>query len=138
MKFDLKPNLGAGDILLGMTEQEVHAILGNDFEKVNKSVSDEFETDMYEWCFVYYKSPGVCEAIEFFEPAVPLLGGERLIGRPYTEVKGLFLKLDSLVQFDDAGLTSFNLGIGVYAPSAEKDPDEPVEGVIVFEKGYYD
>ncbi len=48
MKFDLKSNLGAGDILLGMTEQEIHAILGNGFEKVDKSMSDEIETDMYE------------------------------------------------------------------------------------------
>jgi hypothetical protein len=104
--------------LFGMTEQEVHNILGNQFEKTKKSMSDGFETDMYEGCFIYYKNPGVCQAIEFFEPTIPLLNGEKLLGRPYCEVKEIILKLDSSIQLDEDGLTSYKLGIGVYAPSA--------------------
>lgn len=138
MNFEIIPNLGAGSILLGMKEQEIHRILGNQFEKVKKSMSDGFETDMYEWCFIYYKKPGVCQAIEFFEPAVPILNGEKLFGRPYSEVKEIFLKLDDQVQLDEDGLTSNKLGIGIYAPSAECNIEEHIEGVIIFEKGYYD
>ena len=138
LNFEIMPNLGAGPILFGMEEQEIHKILGNQFEKIKKSMSDGIETDMYEWCFIYYKKPGVCQAIEFFEPAVPLLNGEKLFGRPYSEVKEILIKLDDQVQLDEDGLTSYKLGIGIYAPSSGSNSAAPIEGVIIFGNGYYD
>lgn len=36
------------------------------------------------------------------------------------------------------GFTSYKYGFGVYAPVAFMEPEEPVQSVIVFERGYYD
>jgi hypothetical protein len=79
-----------------------------------------------------------CEAIELFDPADPTLDGERPIGRPFVELLEWFRSRDSKIETDDAGLTSRRLGVGLYAPAAQKAPEESVEGVIVFRRGYYD
>lgn len=46
--------------------------------------------------------------------------------------------LDSLLEKDEAGAISRALGLGVYAGSAWKEPQLPVESVIVFGPGYYE
>jgi hypothetical protein len=38
---------------------------------------------------------------------------------------------------DETGFTSNEFGFGVYAPFAVEEPDDPIESVIVFERGYY-
>jgi len=45
---------------------------------------------------------------------------------------------DSDIEQTDDSLTSYKLGIGVYAPDADENPNLPPESVIAFEKGYYD
>jgi len=84
------------------------------------------------------KKTGVCEAIEFFGEAKVIINNETILGKSYTEIKDMFEAIDDSIDFDATGLTSFKYGVGVYAPFAEDEPDEPVESVIVFEKGYYD
>lgn len=121
-----------------MTSQQIENILRIKPRKFKKFEDDEFETDAFDMCYVYYKDPGVCEAIEFFKPAIVTLNGTNLIGESYKDVKNLFLMLDEETEYEDTGLTSYKYGVGIYAPFAEDDPLEPVEGVIIFENGYYD
>jgi hypothetical protein len=45
--------------------------------------------------------------------------------------------LDPGLEEDGSGLTSDRLGVGLYAPMAAGDPRRPAEGVIVFERDYY-
>lgn len=138
MEFIIDSNVGAGNILFGMTSQQIQNVLSAKPKKFKKFEDDEFDTDAFDWCHVYYKKPGVCEAIEFFEPAVVIFKGQNLIGKSFQDVKSLFLKHDKSVELDSSGLTSYKFGIGIYAPFAQKEPSEPLEAVIVFEKGYYD
>ncbi|APM38927.1 hypothetical protein [Clostridium kluyveri] len=138
MEFSIEPYVGVGKILLGMTSQQIENILRIKPRKFKKFEDDEFETDAFDMCYVYYKDPGVCEAIEFFKPAIVTLNGTNLIGESYKDVKNLFLMLDEETEYEDTGLTSYKYGVGIYAPFAEDDPLEPVEGVIIFENGYYD
>ena len=138
MEFIIEPYVGAGKILLGMTSQQIQDVLNATPEKFKKSVKDEFETDAFECCHIYYKSPGVCEAIEFFQPAKVIFMGQTLLGKPFEIIKQLFLKYDDSVVLENAGLTSYKYGIGIYAPAAIKEPSDSIEGVIVFEKGCYD
>lgn len=56
----------------------------------------------------------------------------------YAELKCYVKKQDLMIKKDGAGFTSYKLGIGIYAPSAETEPDELVEGIIIFKNGYYD
>lgn len=139
MEFVINPYIGAGKVLLGMTPNEVQEVLGvSPKKRFRKFKDDDFETDSYQWCFVYYKKPGICDAIEFHLPASVVFNGHNLLSKSYAEVKDILSKLDNTLQFDESGLTSIKFGFGVYAPFAEEDPSELIEGVIVFEEGYYD
>jgi len=138
MEFIIDPYVGAGSILLGMTSQQIQNALSAKPEKFRKFEDDDFDTDAFDWCHVYYKNPGVCEAIEFFKPAKIIFKGQNLLGQSFENVKKLFLEHDKSLELDDSGLTSYKYGVGIYAPYAIKTPTDPIEGVIVFEKGYYD
>ncbi|WP_071461539.1 hypothetical protein [Bacillus massilinigeriensis] len=137
MEFNIMPYIGVGKIHLGMTSDEVQTALNSKAEKFRKFDDDECETDSFEWCHVFYKKSGVCEAIELFAPAFVIFNGEYLIGKSFSKVKDFVSQFDEKLQIDESGFTSLKLGFGVYAPFAESEPLEPVEGVIVFEKDYY-
>jgi len=86
---------------------------------------------------IYYKEPGVCEAIEMGLAADPTFHGWHLIERPSNEILTRLQTLDSSIEIDESGFTCPQLGIGIYAPEFSKKIGTPVEGVIVFEEGYY-
>lgn len=138
MKFLIKPYIGAGKILLGMTSSQIEHALKTKSRKFKKLRSDEFETDAFEMCYVYYKEPGICEAIEFFKPAIVIFSGLNLLDSHYDDIENLFLTLDEKTVLDDTGLISYKYGICVYATFSDDGSSKQVEGVIVFERGYYD
>lgn len=101
MDFVIKPYLGVGPILLGMTSQQIEQVLSLKPEKFKKYEDDEFETDVYDFCNVYYKSPGICEAIEFFSPAQVRLNGVNLLGKPFNAIKKLFMEIDETTVIEE-------------------------------------
>jgi hypothetical protein len=60
------------------------------------------------------------------------------INKAYKEAATFIKRRDPNVSEDGSGLTALGLGVGLYADGVNKNPDLPVEGVIVFERGYYD
>jgi hypothetical protein len=86
---------------------------------------------------VYYKPPGLCEAVELFPSSNPTYNSRRFFGQPFSQVQSWMLALDPEALTHPGGLESFALGIALSAP-AFKGPDEPVEAVLAFERGYYD
>jgi hypothetical protein len=136
----ITPYEGIGPIKLGMSRKEVRDILGGDFRSFKKTPYDEVTTDFFDemGVHVHYKKEEVCEAVEVASPSLPTFQNKPLLGRPFGELRDWFVSIDAGAEIDESGLTSYQLGIGLYAPSAIDDADEPVEGVIVFERGYYD
>lgn len=139
MRFDIRPYEGAGPVRFGMTRAEVRAAVAAPSEEFRKSAGDELPTDAFDTAglHVYYKRPGVCEAVELAAPAVPVLEEQFLLRQPYAALRRWFEAHDKTVETDESGLTSFRYGVGLYAPQADSNPAAPPEGVIVFEKGYY-
>ncbi|TBR61729.1 hypothetical protein B4U84_13415 [Westiellopsis prolifica IICB1] len=109
-------------------------------ETLWRSHTSETPTDSFNnlGIHIYYKKPGICEAIEIFEPAEPVFMEINLLQVKFSELKQWFQKIDDEVEIDDTGLTSYKFGISLYAPSASEYPEEAVEAVIVFDNGYYD
>lgn len=68
----------------------------------------------------------VCAEVKFI--------GKDLLGLPFENVKDMFSQLDEKLEIDANGFTSYKFGVGIYVPYHEAK----VEGVIVFEKGFYD
>jgi hypothetical protein len=138
MQFPIEPYVGAGPIRLGMTSQEIQNALSEVPKKFKKFKDDEFQTDSFKTFFAYYKRPGVCEAIEFHQPADVTFRGVQLLNVPFEQSRKMFESLDDGTVVDNTSLTSYKYGIGLYAPFADDEPNLPPEGVIVFERNYYD
>lgn len=138
MEFLIQPYIGVGGIKFGMKNLEIKSKMGTMPINVQYTEKKEIKKETYQECFVYFKPGNICEAIEFHEPAKVIFMGRELLHQPYQNIKEFMLKYDENLNFDNAGFTSYRLGIGIYAPFAEEAPQDPVEGVIVFEKGYYD
>ena len=140
MDFEIHEHEGAGPIRFGMTRAQIRQILNVPVTSFLKTPTSAMLTDAFDrlGLHVHYAPSGVCDAIEMATPANAKFREEKLIGRSFNELRHLFESFDNRVTLDKTGLTSFSLGIGLYAPSAAKAPHSPVEGVIVFAKDYYD
>lgn len=132
----------AGPILIGMTKEEVRNVMSekpNDYHNIRGPYTDYFEESNI---FVYYTNEdGICEAIEFCEPTIALFNGKPINGIKFIEAMKWLEQFDSEIIYEKyVGLTSYKLGIGIYAPNYDEveNKDEYVEAVIVFKKGYYD
>ena len=86
---------------------------------------------------VHYRHPDAVEAVEFGGPACPTFEGRPLLRKRYCEIEPWIQSLDPGVKLEHSGLTSNKFGFGIYAPSARKNGDAPVEVVTVFERDYY-
>ena len=140
MEFEIEPYAGVGPVRLGMAIQEVRQALGEEPRTTSENdtgiPSDLFTT---RGILVHYRQPGITEAVEFGDPSTsPTYQGKRLLSRPFEELRTWFEALDPGANTEADWLTSYKLGVGLYAPSAQKEPNEPVEGVIVFDRGYYE
>jgi hypothetical protein len=135
----IEPYLGIGNIQLGMSRATIRAVLGN-HTSFKKTASAKMETDAFDdaGVHVYYDDSDCAEAFEMFLPAHPTLHGRSLLGNPYGTVRAWASTLDPQLTDNDAGFDSKALGISVYAPDATVAPDEPVESVLIFRKGYLD
>ncbi|MBB6624506.1 hypothetical protein [Clostridium gasigenes] len=138
MNLEISSYVGAGYLKLGKTRNYIRKCFDNKFKEFKKTPISETSTDDFGYCHVYYTKEDKCEAIEFFEIAKITFNGKSLMGEPYNNIKKFFEVIDNTIDFDDNGFTSIKYGIGVYAPFAEDEPKEPVESIIIFEKGYYD
>jgi hypothetical protein len=139
VKLEILPYQEVAGIRFGMTPAQVREILGNPVSRFKKTSTSELETDAFDHLGiqVFYKQPGVCEAIELSAPAEPALQGKSLVGESFQTLKEWFQAIDDSVEIDETGLTSHLFGIGLYAPFAATLSDKPVESVLVFEQRYY-
>lgn len=141
MIYRIEPYVGVGPIRLGMTREEVQTMIVAPREPAmhrgREKPGDFFPT---LGIFVDYRAPGVCEFVEFARdsPCSPTLQGQVFLGQPYRVARAWFEAYDPDLETGGAGLISRQFGIALYASAAEKVPDESVEAVAVFEKGYYD
>jgi hypothetical protein len=139
MEFEVFPKMGVGSLQFGMTIEEVRKAMDLPFKSISKSdtgiPTDSFLENSVQ---VFYKQPGMCEAIEIYAPLRVLMNGVNLLGEPYSKVKSFLSELDSQLDEDNAGLISRVLGVSIYAPWHRKSPNSPTESVLAFEDGYYE
>jgi hypothetical protein len=141
MEFEITPYVGVGPIALGMTRSEVRRRLEAPVEPFMKSQTGAAPTDAFDTLGIHahYDSDERCEAVEFGRLLTrPTFRGQQLLGQPFAEIHAWLQTIDPDVDSDSSGLTSLTFGFGLYAPSALDDPQSPIEGVIVFKRGYYD
>ncbi|HXB57972.1 MAG TPA: hypothetical protein VNU95_00295 [Candidatus Acidoferrales bacterium] len=139
MQLEIEPYVGIGPIKFGMTIDEVRNFIKDPPKSFLKGPASTIPTDAFDGLglHVFYKKPGVCNAVEMFLPASPTFQGQRLIKRSFNESLSWLQNMDDAVKVDQCGATSFKFGIGLYAPEIKEDDSAPIEAVIVFERDYY-
>jgi hypothetical protein len=139
MDFEVMPRGGVGILRFGMSIDEVRAAMALPVDPIPKSDSG-IPTDAFleHGVHVFYRQPGVCQAVEIYPPLRVLLHGVNLLREPYEKVKSFLKGLDAHLEEDNSGLTAKGLGIGIHAPWHTELPNAPTESVIVFEDGYYE
>jgi hypothetical protein len=142
MDYTIHPFEGVGPIKLGMTPQQVRAVLGEPDDSFKKG-GKGFPTDAYDTLSVHvlYEHPGICNEIWLFlEPDDPTSGcnptfqGYGLKGRTFAELKPWFQKLGTPVQHFDIGCVFLKYGMYVTSQHYsyhQGNVDEPVDTVSV-------
>lgn len=140
MIYNIKPYEGVGELKFGMTRSEIEKIIGEKPLQIKKTPFSKTKTDVFQnyGMHIYYNLMEQCEAIEFGTPATVTFNEEELLNQTYKMVEQKIKRIDSELAYDETGFISYKLGIGVFVPTLKKSKNEKVQGVIVFEKGYYD
>ena len=139
-RLEIKSYVGVGPIVFGMTAKEVRSALGCTYEEFKRDPMSPIITDAFDslGVFVCYNVDKKCNAIEMAAPAQPFFAGRDLLNNSFGNVFEYLRGFDRGVNLRIDGLTSFALGIGLYAPDCVKDRPSPAESVIAFERGYYE
>lgn len=136
MIASILPVMGCEQMPFGMDRSRLQSSLGGRVRSPARHPDEDYFQD--EGLFAYFDNEQRLKAVEFFAPAQAWLDNWQLLGMPLGQAKRILQSVGGVVVDEDAGATCFNIGIGLYAPFARDDPDDPVETVIVFRQGYYD
>lgn len=139
LHLEIEPYQGIAGVQFGMTTEQVRAILGSPVEPLLKPAPGTATADFFEHLGieVSYTPLGQCDVIDLAPPSNPTFQGHLLMGQPFVDLKDWFQTIDPALAIDETGFTSHRYGIGIYAPFAATEPEEPVEGVILFRPDYY-
>jgi hypothetical protein len=111
--MEFKSYVGMGNLCFGMTEDEVHAVMGDLPRKFMKSQQSKHTTDAFpkRGVHVYYTETGRCEAIELFPPAAFRWNGRDLFDLPANEARSILAATDPSLVDELSGFVSFALGL---------------------------
>ena len=127
---------GFNDIEFGLSSQEIEKRLKMKPRKLLKQINDEYETDAYDDFYVYYDEAGKCEAVEFNSDSKLIFDQTNIFEKNYQDIENFIGSIDSNLEIDEVGFTSYKFGIGVYAPY-KSELNSKIESVIIFKRGYY-
>lgn len=136
--MEILSNIGVGQIRFGMSIDEVRGSVNSEVRSFMKSPQSQFPTDSFldSSIHVFYKTPGVCEAVELYSPANPTLNGQEFIGRRFSAVRDWLEVQDDALEIEYGSVISYSLGIALYIPDLG-EIDALIESLLVFERGYY-
>jgi hypothetical protein len=138
MDYTIYPYEGVGQIRLGMTPQQVREILGEPERQLPAGKRCDLPADKYVQLgfFVYYRNPGVCEAISMWDGSVEFQN-VRPLGKSLKYLKDWFMSMGSDIQHFDLGFIAVDFGITINAQNYCPDLSCECDSLIIFERGYY-
>jgi len=133
--YTVYPFHGVERIRFGLSRQACRELIAAPFRTFRRSDFDPAETDAFHALGMQlsFDPGGRLEFIELAPPArVRYLGVELLAGQNLSEVISALLAQGLEGARDEVGIDYPTAGFGLYAP------DETLEAVSVYRRGYYD
>lgn len=139
MRFEIRPWIGALPFEFGRSVQEVRALAGEPPRPFRKSPDSAHFTDAFPrlGLHVDYTRRGTCCALELATPAIVAWDGLSMLDCTFTALFGRLHLKDKSVDVNASGATAKGIGIAVYAPFHDEDPELPCESIFVFDETYY-
>ena len=143
MELKIEPYEGMGPIQLGTTLSEANKATRKRVEVVRKLDQRDEDPGLLlavidEGIRLEYDREDRCVSIEAFPPTNPVFQGRALLRLPVCEVIAWLQELDGALEVENSCYCSLRYGLSIYAPFYEEEPNEPADGVMVFEQGYYE
>jgi hypothetical protein len=132
--WEITPFKGLGVLRFGMSRQEISILLNQTPQRFKKSFLAPNETDSYDTLgfHLYYDNNDLLEFIEAFNPCGVIFRGNRFLNLELSQAITIMENLGFTPILDSEGCDFKDVGFGLYAPLGT------VEGVSIYQKGYYD
>lgn len=133
--YEIIPYKSIGSIYFSDKRESIREKIGGEYLHGTNEFEDMVE--LYDFfpgqdIKVLYDKNECLGSIEFFSGGAFFLGNE-IMNIPYSEMYNIIMHLDSDLESNEEGLTSYKLGIGI----ARNEEDDVITSVIVFKKDYY-
>ncbi|MCP5528184.1 MAG: hypothetical protein H7A47_15435 [Verrucomicrobiales bacterium] len=139
MILEINPHQSVGGILFGASQEAVGRVLGDNFTVFVRNPNVPYKEHAYDELGVYvsFDRAMKCNAVLIMKPSDAVLNRKLLLALAAQEAFEVIRSLDSASELEGGSLTSARLGIAVYAPDIEAEPEDPPESVLVFRADYF-
>lgn len=138
MEFSIEKFKKVGPIVFGAHRNEVRKHFSEE-PKVYAQSEAVVPHDTYEdlGLFVMYDKYNRCAAVEFMKPHKVFWEGKNLFEMPHRDVLNQLRLKDPTVVISSKDFTAFNLGVSIFVPEKESDPNAKIESITVFRKDHF-
>jgi len=136
-KVVIVPNVGIGEIMLGMSREQLHSQIGLPSKSFFKSSKDHSMSEEYKdlGVFVYFDEKDTVAAIEAWNEADLIYKNLRLFKINYEDIIRVFKEDDSTLEILFDGIKSNNLGITTWLEDRPTKKSK-CDSITLFKKGY--
>lgn len=137
MILEIEPYMSMGPIRLGMTIEEVEAVIGTKHKCFTTHDDDPAGLAMVavgDAVTLHCKRPGFCVQVSASVPFQVTFRGQHLLGVPFVRILDWFQKIDPQIEINQ-GLVSRKFGIQVTAPNFKEEPGMLSDTAGIFESG---
>ncbi len=140
MRFPIVSYESVGPLRFGMRLRQIEECLGKKADVFRGFGDSKLARALLEntGVFVDFVYPDVSVAYELALPAKPCLEQRSLLEESADSLFAWLKSIDANWRQYDCGIMYFSLGISIYAPNFDDEPNVPPESVLVFDRGYWD
>lgn len=139
MELEIHPRQSVGGVFFGANPEAVSKVLGDKFTAFVRNPKVPYVEHAYDELGVYvsFDPKMTCNAVLVMRPSDALLNQRSLLAVPAQDAFAIIRLMDPNARLEDDSLTSVRLGISVYAPDIESEPEDPAKSVLVFREDYF-
>jgi hypothetical protein len=132
--FDLVPYSSIGSIVVNQKRDVVRSLFDCKVEEFYKTPLSSVPTDemVGKNLHVFYDDEFSCKGVEIFKPNRVVVDGKNILNEKTSLVKEALVSSGCEISLESSVLECNDLGLSLYIPDLDEDPDALVESVYVY------